>query len=294
MAVRAEEPWIPDNVEIEGAAPSEADPVLARVYRYPHEQPMRFDMHYALEAGVVLTGRHMRSWKRLEAALKPGDVWFCGSWEPHGWATAQAPCDLLVLFILPQMAAELLFPGRRPLGALAPFRVPPSERPRVPAPRRADVLRLADRFRSHLSDRRPADAPWRWHLFVELLLVVQEFWRPRSQTPASPPLMRGTLTRAVEMVFAERRLVTVSEAAEACGMGRNIFAEQFQRLMGLPFADFALRHRVSAAARDLQSTLKPLKAIARDWGFSDASHLSRCIKRFYGVTPGAHRRRPGK
>jgi AraC-like DNA-binding protein len=68
-------------------------------------------------------------------------------------------------------------------------------------------------------------------------------------------------------------------------MSRARFLFHFARLTGSTFGQFGIRHRVHAAAADLRSSSEPIKAIARDWGFTDESHLYKAFRKHYGCTP---------
>jgi len=92
-------------------------------------------------------------------------------------------------------------------------------------------------------------------------------------------------------VFSGKRPVSVTAAARNCGMGRSAFGTLFSRLMGISFPEFGLRYRLSGAAAQLARTDAPLKAVALDWGFTDASHLHRTFCRRYGCTPADYRKR---
>jgi len=138
--------WLPEGIEIEPAAPSEAEPILAHTYRSAKREEMRFDMHYALEAGIVLSGRQERQWGTWCRRFAPGDVWFCSVWEPHGWATVSAPCELVVLFIFPPMAAELRYPEAPDFDGLAPFVAPIGMQLAGPADSDRLLLDLAIRY----------------------------------------------------------------------------------------------------------------------------------------------------
>jgi AraC-like DNA-binding protein len=87
-------------------------------------------------------------------------------------------------------------------------------------------------------------------------------------------------------------MVRCEEAAAACGLSVNGLNQQFRKLMGATFADYALRYRFGGAARDLVETGDPIKAIARRWGFTDTSHLHRVFRRFAKCTPAEYRKRP--
>jgi len=99
------------------------------------------------------------------------------------------------------------------------------------------------------------------------------------------------VNRAIELVFAQRRFLSVQEAARACGMSRNHFSRLFGEVMGLSFPQFALRYRLSCVADQLASTDDPIKTVASAWGFTDDSHLHHQFRRHYGVSPSEYRRR---
>jgi len=46
---------------------------------------------------------------------------------------------------------------------------------------------------------------------------------------------------------------------------------------------------VNTAASQLRATNDPVKAVARDWGFTDASHMHRNFVKHYGCTPNEYR-----
>ncbi|MCA6107462.1 helix-turn-helix domain-containing protein [Bradyrhizobium cenepequi] len=81
---------------------------------------------------------------------------------------------------------------------------------------------------------------------------------------------------------------TVSQAADRAGMTREGFSRRFKKLQGLPPEDFRLLSRLNDARRLLR-TGEPIAMVAAEAGFSDQSHLSRCFRRFFGVTPGRYR-----
>ena len=263
--------------------------VSASHYRHSQERPL-FDMHYELEIGVVLRGRMRRFFKQGRLDCAPGDVWFCGMWEPHGWQVLKAPCEALVLVIRPPAIANLHFPQGPGIRWLAPFTLPLSQRPRVPRGGRAAVQALAARMRELAGARSAADRLRLWLTLVELLLLLIE--RQPSVAPAAetPPEAYSRITPAIELAFGTRTFVTNTEAAAACRMSRDRFIRRFRELMGVSFARFALRHRLARAAEQLLRSDDPIKAVATQWGFSDVSHFYRVFAQHYGCTPLRYRR----
>lgn len=81
----------------------------------------------------------------------------------------------------------------------------------------------------------------------------------------------------------------VDEAARLAGMSREGFSRRFRRLHGMPPQVFRLSGRLNEARRLLRDG-QPLADLAAETGFSDQSHLGRCFRRAFGVTPGQYRR----
>jgi len=78
---------------------------------------------------------------------------------------------------------------------------------------------------------------------------------------------------------------SVREAAAHVGMSREGFSRKFRKLHGVPPHAFWHLARLNDARRLLRAGL-PIAAVAADAGFSDQSHLGRCFRRAFGVTPG--------
>lgn len=81
---------------------------------------------------------------------------------------------------------------------------------------------------------------------------------------------------------------TVSQAARRAGMSREGFSRQFRRRHGMPPHAFWLLEKLNDARRLLRAG-EPIAAVAAETGFSDQSHLGRCFRRAFGVTPGRYR-----
>lgn len=82
---------------------------------------------------------------------------------------------------------------------------------------------------------------------------------------------------------------TVGEAARFAGMSREGFSRRFRRLHGMPPQMFRLSGKLNEARRLLRVG-DSVAAVAAETGFSDQSHLGRCFRRAFGVTPGHYRR----
>lgn len=286
---RGEHTWNPSAIRYSRHAVSNERPIRSGIHVHTARSVSKFDMHWELEFGVVLSGTMQREYEQWKDNLHPGDVWFCGMWEPHGWKVVRAPCEVLVLVILPQMLVNMRCEEAPDFNWLRAFTVPPGARPRTPPGVRANVMELARRFEG-LGAWAPAQQElWKRLLLMEILLLLQREWRPGPSDSLQSGYTR--INRSVELVFASRRHVSAQDAAKECGMTRNYFNGLFEQLMGLSFARFALRYRLTQAASALLLSERPVKSIAAEWGFTDASHLHHCFMRHYGCSPKAYRRR---
>ena len=122
---------------------------------------------------------------------------------------------------------------------------------------------------------------------LDLLLFIMEATGSEGVTPARSSA--EPVVAAIELAFGAQRLVTNEEAARACDLSVDMFMRRFQERMGLSFTKFALRHRLNAAAQQLIETVKRVRNVAQDWGFTDESHLNRLFHRHYGCTLGEYR-----
>jgi AraC-like DNA-binding protein len=77
--------------------------------------------------------------------------------------------------------------------------------------------------------------------------------------------------------------------AKEAGLSKYHFLRMFRKATGYTPHAYGLRYRVRLARKALENGATPSEA-ALDFGFSDQSHLTRCFKSTYGVTPGAFAR----
>ena len=87
---------------------------------------------------------------------------------------------------------------------------------------------------------------------------------------------------------------SVASLAESARMSRSSFADHFAQAFGTGPMDFVQSVRLSAAARLLETTGLPLKAIASAVGYADSSSLSRAFRGAYGTDPAAYRSSKGQ
>lgn len=266
----------------------ETEPFRLSLEEYDAADSEPFELHYALELGVVLSGRLERRYHHHARALGPGQVWLCSAWEPHGWRVTQTPCSVVVVNIFPPTLASSGFPELAHLDWQSHFIVPAARRPDVPPSSRATVQELGRQLGECVALQGSLRL-FQIRMLVHRLLLEL----PRVDSPAGPPsLPRDSwerVNRAVQLVLEQRRYVSSAEAARECALSHKALNALFARAVGTTFAKFALRYRLQAAASRLLASNDPIKAIAHDWGFVDASHFHACFRAGYGCSPLRYR-----
>ena len=256
----------------------------------PHDPSVSFDMHYELEIGITTRGVMRRYYADgSHRDYGPGEVWFHGMWEPHGWKGCTPSCQVVVLLIWPPLLANFRFPEAPDVPWMAPFRLSPVNRPCIRPASRPEVCRLACALAD--TDREPDVAAYlyrRWLLQKLLLWACDGL--PRNQVDATAfPAHFDNIAPCLEQAFSSRRVIATAAAARACGLSPNRFMRLFPKLMGMPFRQFALRCRLGQAAKELLANETPVKAVAANWGFANESHLHRLFVQHYRCTPAAYR-----
>ena len=263
-------------------------PMLLWHHSFARRRQLSFDMHYACEIGIVCRGAMLRTYRDHERLVRPGGVWLCGLWEPHGGRVTQAPCESLAFAVLPEMLALSRYPEASQINWTAPFMAPPERRPRVGARAAKEVLSLVRYFKRGIREHGGSPPPLllRFALMEVLRILLQDWQTSGTETSAQAGRQ---INRAVQLVFSRKGPLTATEAAKACEMSRSHFDRVFPNIMGLSFPAFALRHRLHGVAEQLLATRDPLKTIAGEWGFADASHLLRRFVELFGCTPKEYR-----
>jgi AraC-like DNA-binding protein len=268
-----------------------ARPFHGGVVQHDHLTPLAMDMHQAFEVGVVLAGELARHLGDLVITLRPGEMWLCGAWEPHGWRPRLEGTQELVLQFLPDFLGEEVLDG---VSWLSLFSAPPERRPRVTSEdERRKALAIATEIREEMRDRRRG-----WLAAVrlgalQLLLLLGRGREPSGKPSRAASARTGDLAKimpAVRLVHSDpTRRLGLKEAAAACGLSVSQFSYVFRHLMGLSFGKFCMRTRLGYVAQLLLTTGLTVDAIAEAAHFSDASHLHHAFVKAYGSTPSRYR-----
>lgn len=117
---------------------------------------------------------------------------------------------------------------------------------------------------------------------------------------SAPPLeaTRGLTRRQAAAVTAyiKEHLaddLTLADLAGVVGLSPSHFKVQFKSSIGVPVHQYVIRARVDHAVRLLVEGKTRLCDVAQQSGFAHQSHLTRCMRRLLGMTPGAALRELG-
>lgn len=261
---------------------------FAKSYAHVDPQPW-FDMHVALEIGILMRGRVERYWETMQATLSPGDVWLSGVFERNGYRVVRQPCDVVVMFVWPDSLSHTVLPELPDQNWLSLFTRAAHARPQTTTAQRATVLDIGRRLqRLGVDDGQVANARRRL-LLLELLLLFMDASPASGRDRHTAADGYERIAPAIDLALRSRTFVSQDAGASACGMNRHNFRRAFESLLGVSFTRFALRHRLQGAAVDMTHSDSPMKAIASSWGFTDQSHLHHVFKREYGCAPRAYR-----
>jgi AraC-like DNA-binding protein len=271
---------------------------VSRYDSFGDPQSLTWNMHQAFEIEVVLSGHHERDYEGLTLTTGPGDVSLVPAWEPHGSRDASLDAILLVIFFLPEFLGDEMLGD---VSWLSLFVAAPLDRPQVTSDEvRRRVLAIAAELRREVEVEGEQAPGWLTAMrlgVLQLLFTVSRRWKAPTTGRTRPGARPGDLTRiAPAMTLAGSRpghRISLENGAEACSLSSSRFGSIFRHAMGMSFGQFALRSRLAYAARLILATDGPLEAIARESGFTDASHFHHAFRKRYGCTPARYREQFG-
>lgn len=105
----------------------------------------------------------------------------------------------------------------------------------------------------------------------------------------SQPRLAKTVAAIIEQPGAHH---TVDSLASLAGMSRASFSDHFSRTFGQGPIEFVQKARLRVAARLLEVTDLPIKAVAASVGYAGSRPFSRAFEAAYGALPTRYRDRP--
>ena len=134
----------------------------------------------------------------------------------------------------------------------------------------------------------PALARAHLALLLESILSCSEGVELKVRT--LPP----DIARAVEYMEQCRDTTpSVAELAALAGLSEVWFKQKFKRAVGMPPAEYCLRHKLDIAAEQLLKTGQSITQIAMSLGFSSGQHFSTAFRHYLGCSPSDYRKSGG-
>jgi AraC-like DNA-binding protein len=288
--MKSQHEWFDSVIEKRFRDVTETNPFHLNHWWFPHRIERMYDMHYGLEFGVALKGCCRRFYQDdWSAHYSPGQIWFSGVWEPHGYEILQPPWECITLHILPECISNIYFREEPQLNLITPFFADPPQRPRVPPHRRKLFLDLGKKLYRVSQHRDSYQQVWLKHILTEILLHVYSFWKPMQTEKKTAAGRYARIQNAIQLVFESHSIIHELQAAQACRMSLSGFNRQFRELTGLSFYNFSLRYHLNGVAMDLLSTAHPVKEISDHWGFRHLGSMDRAFKKIYSCSPAEYR-----
>jgi len=153
------------------------------------------------------------------------------------------------------------------------------------------IEHIALAMKAELEEQDPHDRICAEGLGLALAVhLIRKYGQKKTQSGA-----RGLTQRQVQSVldFIHENLakdLSLTEVASVTGVSSSHFRVLFKQSIGLPVHKYVIKCRVERAVELLSNGSVELKDVAAKSGFADQSHMSRCMRRFVGLTPGEVRR----
>lgn len=127
-----------------------------------------------------------------------------------------------------------------------------------------------------------------------LVTLLREHWLAIAEgsmiaVAVSHPRLARAIAAIIEHPGAHH---SVESLASLAGMSRASFSDHFSRAFGQSPIEFVQRTRLRVAARLLEVTDLPIKAVASSVGYAGSRPFSRAFEAAYGVLPTCYRERP--
>ena len=269
---------------------SPTNPILMVDDYYDNLDMSMYDVHYDYEVGVVCSGRVLRKYRGVEIELGPGDVWVTGIWEPHGFELYEVPSEMLVFLVSPESIGDICPPG---FDWIKIFSLENIRTPKISEQNKVNILNVCDKARSKFNQSGGIVTAWLSNLFTAILLCIlddnmEEYQKANIGNDGF--VSHDEIKKVIDLVFRRDGNVSVAEAAAVCMMSISHFSRVFKKATGITFARFTLGYRIKKSAASLAEGKEPIKKIASDWGFKDASHYTKSFEKFFGMTPSYFRK----
>ncbi|MCR4792930.1 MAG: AraC family transcriptional regulator [Lachnospiraceae bacterium] len=130
-----------------------------------------------------------------------------------------------------------------------------------------------------------------------ILTDIIRIWQAEGLSPENlAGQMEETLSIEAIPAYIDENMaedLRVEKLAAICNLSYSGFAKKFRKMFGRSCKQYIEYMRIRKVAQLLKDTSKDLNTITQETGFADASHMIRCFRKEYGMTPKKFRYRKG-
>lgn len=130
-----------------------------------------------------------------------------------------------------------------------------------------------------------SDSIIRANMFALLNILVRNFENTFRDNHPVPDKAASDMLQYIQYNLFDNDKLRVDALANTFNLSANYVSEYFKKKTGENLKEFILRSRVNVAYSRIQHSGQSIKEIAWELGFTDASHLSKMIKKYFPPTP---------
>ncbi|QRR00562.1 AraC family transcriptional regulator [Dyadobacter sandarakinus] len=120
----------------------------------------------------------------------------------------------------------------------------------------------------------------RTNMVALMNLIVRNFERTFRQSHQGGDRQPGDMLHYIQYNLFDNEKLRIDALAERFNLSANYVSEYFKKKTGESLKEYILRARVNVAQSRMQHSGQSIKEIAWELGFTDASHLSKVIKKY--------------
>ncbi|WP_207536317.1 helix-turn-helix domain-containing protein [Desertivirga arenae] len=135
------------------------------------------------------------------------------------------------------------------------------------------------------SYRELASSPIVYYQLLSIFGIIREVLKSRNNNVNKAELNFEKLLSYLHENIYDREKLLVRNVSAYFHISVTYFSNYFKRNFGISYQDYLDNYRVMLIEKRLAVGGLKLKEIAREFGFTDVSHLSKAFKRVKGVTP---------
>ena len=141
-------------------------------------------------------------------------------------------------------------------------------------------------YDEYTNKREHSDSIIRAHMFALLNIVMRNFEQTFKGSHDSNDKQISDMLQYIQVHLFDNDKLRVESLAAAFHLSATYVSEYFRKKTGQSLKEYILRSRVNVAQSRLQNTDQSAKEIAYELGFTDASHMSKVIKKYFPADTG--------